>query len=259
MWKLPPREFVIEFGSHARDQKTARDIDVLYMGLTEEETIDLVRKTYPQENHLKVDMHQVEYDWGKQDYNIYIPVPCDSLNTQYKVLYYEKDVHLSEPKIIIDRIYTTIPAILREGAGIEKARERLLSKDFGGEKYWRGLKIPIEEKDGDGPLGSRSGLRNEYTNGLISLRNAVDFHFGRDNFSKLCEELWYGKLLWGLYSSSPSEKGLEEIRQRSPISASSHGGYLLINNNTKKVHTVHGGDLPGNIGFFEHLLIKEEM
>ncbi len=219
--------FVLEFGSHLRDPAKARDIDVLYRGVSKEEAEEIVRARYPSETHLPVDatpaseyMHCVE-----------IPAPCDSTDTEHRFLWIgETGV---EPMIAVKRHCDTVASILREGAGWEKAYERLQKKEY--------VELPLEERnDGNGKGGN---LSHNYLTGRLSLAKAARDHFGEKNLDTLCGKLWWGPVLDRLVREKPDEGAVAEIRRRSgPWSGEAS---RLFASNKERVFATQYGPRPG--------------
>ena len=215
-------KFVLEFGSHLRNPAKARDIDILYRGISGEEAKEIVRSRYPDEQHLPVDAFPV----GEFEEHVSVPVPCDSPNTECRFLWMSETG--VEPKVVIKRNYDTIAAILREGAGWEEAYRRLQEK--------KTIEIPVEERhDGDGdPFRP---INNDYSSGRLSVVKAAYDHFGEDNLILLCERLWWGSLLKRLILEKPSEMGVKEIRKQS---GSWNAARLYAVNDKQLLCTTHG-------------------
>ncbi len=220
--------FVLEFGSHVRDPSNARDIDVMYRGIPEEEAKRIVRERYPNDGHLPVDATPVDEFSDR----VTVPVPCDSPNTRHRFLWIGETG--DEPTVVVERHCDTVASILREGAGLEKALRRLEKKEC--------VELPLEER-GDGCGTSTS---HPYLTGRLSLAKAARDHFGEDNTKALCKRLWWGPLLRRLTRERPDEAAVQEIRGKS-------GGYLasrlFVDNNkkTQGIATQYGPFLMGRM------------
>lgn len=213
-------KFVLEFGSHLRNPE-ARDIDILYGGISEEEAKNIVRSHYPDEQRLPIDAFPVgEYQ------DILVPVPCDSQKIEHVFLWISETG--VEPIVNIKRYYDTIAAILREGAGWQEAYRRLQEK--------KNIEIPLEERyDGD-EYPSRL-INDDYTSGRLSMVKAARDHFGEDNLILLCEKLWWGSLLKRLILEKPNEVTVKEIRGHS---GSFNAARLYARNDKNLLYTQYG-------------------
>jgi hypothetical protein len=184
-----------------------RDIDVLYKGYTEEEAAQIVRNTYPS---LRLTMDLV------RAHSPDVHVPCDTDKTNYEVL-------AGNPDVKIVRDCKDFTSILREGAGFEKALERLRNNEI--------MQLNIRETGNYSEV-----LHGTYSKGRQALQDSVDNHFGRENFKKLTENLWYGELLYRLSQEPPTNRNtVRAIGLQSNWDPENHA-LLNFNNVRQAIH-----------------------
>ena len=220
-------KFVLLYGSCANrsinPNRPPNDIDILYRGLTHDEACAIARAQTMEHMGLPIQaiLHQ-ELPNG-DDLPVRINVPCDSPATAWQFLYTE---NCGNVKPFIYREYTILTSILREGAGIEKALERIQKRHY--------FEFNIRENG-----NYAADQHDAYSKGRLAFVDAVEKHFGRSQFNQLCEMLWCGPLLRRLSEEPPTNPGsVDEVAMQSLSGATTaeYHACLSFNNRTEQIH-----------------------
>ncbi len=212
-------QYILEYGSHAQDppKRPPRDIDIMYGGMSKEAAEECVRSAYP-DSGLPIDACQADVASGK----VPIFVPCDTDATQYKFLL-GRDAGIG---VSIVRVCGAITSVLREGAGVEKALQRLRSKGI--------FELNIREEGNYDPLH-----HGTYCEGRLALANAVENHFGRQEFNDLCDRLWCGPLLRRLSEEKPTNlQAVDAVAAQSTWWPEYHAK-LIFHNDARRIGVMY--------------------
>lgn len=227
------KKLLIVFGSFVNGSENPSDIDILQLGMTRDEINKHIKREFNiSDNELSFDIH----NFSKFDKEFKIPVPCDSQRTNYKIVYYEPQ-SVNELPVKIHRCTDNLVSVLRDETKTVWDIIQYLNDDskFG----WKGIPVNIGEFDGGNPACPDT-FSNDYLNGRISLVNTVNKHLGKDKFGKVCDGLWWGKLLHRIYLEKPTEKGFNEIRKFSPIGAGPNSASFWVKNTPRMIGCTHG-------------------
>ena len=162
---------------------------------------DLTKVAYHSSHRIERDAEGVVTKTTWIEPFVAIPYPYERLDkAKWNVLYYESITPVVKPESVTG----SIPAILREGRGVEVALQRI--------KQSYPSTICLENRGGtknprDALYGSNNGRR--------AIIKAVN-HFGEREFDELCLNLWWGAFLKTLVQKEPSKAGMAECRKYCP-------------------------------------------